>query len=412
MLAAAVLLAVPFAGRPQTGLYVPSAKPIKNMQKALTNPEVFCLLIQYAGDEAEYAVSALDMLDSAYGIAFAMKNPNYYTMTIEGFGGEDTSVTEQRVDAVYRYFAKRTGSVFPIRHAINPIHCSCNGDTVEVLRFEVPTDLAVYDVSQLPPSRRVLNGTVSLDNTVLVTFRNDPEACVGSARGCFVPTADSIVHGYYASLLIGKGAVYAVENTKDTCPGGFDVKIDDHLDYHQLVERYYLVPHRRQLIVQAGYIVLSTTWQADTAECALPQKDSIFVRIPATPEQVEAKLKFFAKVKTSRGMEYKQLPTRKAPGKGDLMLQAPINIGQFDTIYVGKRIQEKELSKYFYTVDNPTEAAAFTVGSKHYVAYRVGRHGQYEMKKPLKALFRITPEQEDEYPSDTKPSDNNEEIID
>ena len=115
-------------------------------------------------------------------------------------------------------------------------------------------------------------------------------------------------------------------------------------------------------------------------------------------------------MKSSRGMEYKALPTRKVPGKGALELQAPINITMMDTIYVGKRIQEKELKKYFYEVETSTEAASFTVGKRHYVAYRPGRNGEYEMKKPLQALFRIVPDQEEDLTPETK-TDNPEEII-
>ena len=31
----------------QTGIYIPSAKPIKNMAAAMQNPDVFCLFITY-----------------------------------------------------------------------------------------------------------------------------------------------------------------------------------------------------------------------------------------------------------------------------------------------------------------------------------------------------------------------------
>lgn len=397
----------------QSGLYVPSAKPIKNMSRALTNPQIFCLLVGYNGTETEYDVAALDLLDSAYRIAFDVENPMYYTMTIEGYGGSDEGLTKQRVDAVYRYFAMRGGSNFPVRYAHNPISCSCNGDTVETLRFEVPTTLAVYDVATLPEARRTLNKNIALTNCVLVTFRNDPEECVGAARGCFVPDQDSLVHGYYSSLMLTRGSVYSVEGTKDTCPGGLEISIDDHLDYKALVEQYRLVPHRNQIIVQAGYIVLHTNWQHSSDSCRLAQKDSIYIRVPVTQEQLDAKLKFFAKVKTSRGMEYKQLPTRKSPGKGVLMLQAPINITQFDTIYLGKRIQEKELKKYFYEVDGPTEAAAFRVGNQFYVAYRPSKSGGKDMKAQLRELFRIVPEQEEEAPTPTSRLKlNPEEIID
>ena len=71
----------------QSGLYIPSAKPVKNMQKALHNPPTFCLLIKYANDSvAEYGESDLDLLDSAYRIAFAIANPNLYTMHVESYG--------------------------------------------------------------------------------------------------------------------------------------------------------------------------------------------------------------------------------------------------------------------------------------------------------------------------------------
>ena len=304
-----------FSLQAQTGFYVPSAKPVRDMQKALINPEVFHLLLCAQGDETTYSVADLDLLDSAYAIAFSQENPKLYTMTIEGYGGNNEDLTRQRVDAIYRYFAMRCHANFPIRYANNPIHCSCNGDTVEVLRYEVPVTTAVYRYAELPESRRLLNKSVDLKNSVLITFRNDPDECVGGARGCYVPRQDSTVYGYYASLLFTKGSVYAVENTKDTCPSGFTVKIDDYLDYKYIVDRYCLIPHRKQLLVQAGYIVVTGSWPMVGDSCSEAQKDSIFVRIPVTQEQMDAKLKFFAKVKTSRGMEYKQLPTRKVPGK-------------------------------------------------------------------------------------------------
>ena len=397
----------------QTGLYVPAKGPVRNMQKALHNPEVFYLLLCYEGSAPTYSVSDLDLLDSAYRIAFDVYNPMYYTMAVEAYGDGNEALGKERVDGVYRYFAMRDGQRFPVRVARNNIHCSCMGDTVETLRFEVPVATAVYNAAELPESRRLLNKSIALQNCVLVTFRNDPDECVGTARGCYVPAEDSIVRGYYASLSLAKGSVRAVDNTKDTCPSGLEITVEDHLDYRKVVEQYSLVPHRKQLIVQAGYIVIKSNWAQAIDSCTQPQKDSIFVRIPATPEQVAAKLKFFAKVKGKRGEEYRQLPTRKLPGRAELMLQAPINATQFDTIYVGKRIQEGELGRYFYSVDGPTEAAAFKVGDRYWVAYRVGKGGQYELKKHLMELFRVVPEQEEELPETSSDKKiNPEEIID
>ena len=406
-----LLLSVCSTMMAQSGLYIPSAKPVKNIERALKNPEQFCLLIAYNGGSSEFDVKALDLLDSAYRIAFDRHNPMYYTMTIEGYGTENEGISRERVERVYRYFAMRSHADFPVRYALNTIHCSCHGDTVELLRYEVPTSKLTYNTAELPEARRTLNKTIDLRNTVLVTFRNDPDECLGGARGCAVPAEDSVVHGYYASLFIARGAIHSVDGTKDTCPNNVKIRIEDHLDYRAVVEQYHLVPHRKQIIAQAGYIVISGEWPIVPDSCSEPLKDSIFIRIPATQEQIDSKLKFFAKVKTSRGMEYKSLPTRKLPSKTELVLQAPINVGQFDTIYVGKRLQEKEVAKYFYRVDGPTEAAAFPVAGHYYVAYRLGRNGDMELKKPLRMLFRITPDQEDEVPDTKKQLDNPEEII-
>lgn len=405
-----VLFCLPGTVRSQSGLYVPSAKSARNIQKSLVEPEVFQLLIVYGDAEENYPVEALDLLDSAYRIAFDVNNPKLYTMTIESYGDADNELARHRADAVFHYFAMRSSAQFPIRYANNRIHCSCTGDTVELLRFEVPVQTMVYDVSELPSTRRILNGTVNLDGSVLVTFRNNPDECVGAARGCAVPSADSTVMGYYSSLLLAKGSLYSVENTKDTCPTGFSIKIEDHLDYRTIVEQYKLIPHRKQLLVQAGYIVYTGEWPVKMDSCSEALKDSIVVRVPVTQEQLDAKLKFFAKVRTSKGVEYKQLPTRKVPGRGQLALQAALNAWQLDTVFLGVRIKDNDLGKYFYKVDNPTEASAFKVGNHYYVASRPGKKGELVLKKALKALFRIIPEQEEE---EIKPSSvkDIEEII-
>lgn len=399
----------------QSGLYIPSSKPVKNMQKALANAETFCLLISYQGADSAYGISDLDLLDSAYRIAFSLNNPNYYTMSVEGYGDADTALSAKRVESVRNYFAKRCHAPFPIRMALNPIRCSCHGDTVETVRYEVPLTTAVYNIVTLPEARKVLNKSVSLKNSVLVTFHNNPDECLGAARGCYLPTEDSTVRGYYASLMLPKGSVHTIENTKDSCNGDLEIRVDDHLDYKATVERYRLIPHSKQLLIQAGYIVLSSNQARGIEECELPQESNIILRIPVTKEQIDARLKFFAKVKTAKGVEYKALPTRRTPGKGELSLQASVSISQFDTIYLGKRINEKEIGDYFYEVESLTEAASFAIGKKYYVAFRVDKHGKYELKKPLRAMFRIVADQEEETPAEKEKREgknrNPDEII-
>lgn len=399
----------------QSGLYLPSTKNVRDMQKALATAPDFYLLIYYSGDAAEYSLSALDLLDSAYGIAFDRENPHLYTMNIEGYGGSDEELTRQRVDAVYRYFSLRSRANFPIREAVNSIHCSCNGDTTEVVRFEVPVTTAVYNCAKLPDARKLLNKSISLSNCVLVTFHDNPDECIGAARGCFIPGQDTIIRGYYSSLAIPKGVVRTINNTKDTCPVSLHIDIDDHLDYRNVVENYSIIPHPKHLIIQAGYIVFRSNVKMSPDSCVEKLKDSITLRIPCTQEQLGAKLRFYAKVNGPKGMEYKALSSRRTPGKGSLSMQTNLNISQLDTVFLGVRIQPSDIKDYFYPVAGPEEAAAFEVDGRYYVAYRVGKQGRYELKKALKQLFRITPEQEEETVT-TRPSSgkapNPEEIID
>lgn len=408
----ALLCLLPISVLGQTGVYVPGAKQPRNMQKALHNPEVFQLLLQFTPSASSYGDAELDMLDSAYRIAFNQNNPMLYTMTIESYGTADEQQARQRADAVYRYFAMRSHAKVPIRLARNPIHCSCMGDTAEVLRFEVPTATATYNCATLPSERLLLRAGVPLENTVLVTFRNNPDECVGAARGCYLPSSDCAIHGYYSQLLLKKGSIRSIDGTKDTCQSDMEIVVEDHLDYRQLLVDYHLIPHRKQILVMAGYVVLKPSLPIDVGSCTEPQGDSITLRIPATQEQVDSKLRFFAKVRTARGVEYRAIPTRKAPGKQLLALQAPLNVTQLDTIYLGKKIDEKELSKYFFQVDTPTEAASFKVGKKFYVASRPDKHGEAEMKKPLRQLFRPIVEQEDDLPGHQSATPKGEEIED
>ena len=414
ILLAAAFISFSIVAFAQSGLYLPGKQPVRDMNKALATAPDFYLLITYSGNEAEYSIAALDLLDSAYGIAFNRENPHLYTMNIEGYGGNDQHLTRQRIDAIYRYFAQRCRANFPIREAVNPIHCSCTGDTTEILRFEVPVTTAVYDCAELPDARKLLNKTINLRNSVLITFHDDPDECIGASRGCYIPGQDTVIRGYYSSLTIPKGVVRTISNTKDTCPVSLHIDIDDHLDYRNVVERYNVIPHPKHLIIQAGYIVFRSNTRFSPDSCVEKLKDSITLRIPCTQEQLDAKLRFYAKVKGSKGMEYKALSTRKTPGKSaTLSMQTNINTSQLDTVYLGIRIQPSDLKDYFYPVAGPSEAAAFEVDGRYYVAYRVGKQGRYELKKALRQLFRITPEQEEEAVS-TRPSGktpNPEEII-
>ena len=395
-----LLLAAPLMLHAQTGFYIPGNSRVKDMRKALQDPEHFALLLNFSSGDTSLSLSHLDWLDSAYGIAFDMQSQRLYTMRVEAFAA-DSAVGQAWADAVVRYFARRSRMPFPVRYAVNPIHCACLGDTTEIVRYEVPTTVEAYNLGDLPESRRTLNKTVPLANAVLVTFTHNPDASLGAARGCYVPAQDSTVHGYYTELSLKKGALFAVDGTKDSCPSNVSISIDEHLDYRAVVERYFLIPHKRNILVQAGYVVLHTDSLLPLRQCRLPLPDSITIQLPATQQQWDSKLRFFAKRYTEKGVEYRSLATKKVVNKkaGTIHIKAAVNLAQFDTIFLGKRIKESELDDYFYEVDTDRDVGAFTVGKKHYVAYRMNRRGDYEMKKSLRQLFRIVEETEEPEPT-------------
>ena len=384
-----------------SGMYIPTEKPLKpkELAKAWVNPETFCLLLHFDEGDSSYREADLDLLDSTYNIAFDRNTPRFYTMRIEGFGtAANDSLMLARVEAVYRYFTMRGHEVMPVRFAYNPIQCSCHGDTVELIRYEVPTDKEVYDCRELPESRMTLNKDISLRGTVLVTFKHDPLECIGGKSGCFLPAQDSNIRAYYTQLILKKGSIYAVYNTKDTCPSPVELSIEEHLDYKQMVEQYFLVPHRRQIILPIGYVVLKSSFTRQPDECRY-LTDSIFVRFPVTEEQLESGLRIFAKKYTSKGSEFKSVPTKKIKGGPVLMIQGALNPTQFDTIFMAKRIEVEEVSKYLYSADSPTEQGAVTIEVKgeerYFKPFKVDSKGEYDFKKPFRAMLRIVEEAEE-----------------
>lgn len=407
-------LVVPLAA--QEAFLIPNQTKVKDMQRVLnSHPEAFALQMHFTGQDSTLALQHLDLLDSAYRIAFDIDNPRLYTLRIEAYGTADSLLWLSRAQAVYRYFAGRSHTPFPVRYVHNPIHCFCHGDTMETVRYEVPVSTAVYDCAQLPDSRKIVNKTVALDNSILITFRHNPEECFGLTRGTYLPTQDSTILGAVASLILSRGSVYSLHNSMDSVPRPLRITLDEHFDYKKIVENYALVPHRRQIIVQTGYVVIRSNYNYDADSCQQPLPDSIFVRIPITEEQWADKLRAFAKKPTAKGMEYKSLPTRKIKTKNSTLLRAQtaINATQFDTIYFGKRIKPEELKDYFYEIDSDREVGSFTINGRHYKAYVVGTDGEYEMKKKLRNLFRIIEEAEDDFdtPDDPNAPADDEEII-
>lgn len=383
-------------------MHIPSEKPIKpkDLPRAWTNPETFSVVLYFGDSDSTYREQDLDVLDSAYMIAFDKHSPRFYTMSIEAFGNAgNAKLMESRVESVYRYFTMRGHEMMPVRYAYNPIHCNCHGDTVELVRFEVPTNRQIYDCAELPDSRKVLLPNIQLEGTVLVTFRHDLMECLGGESGCYLPAQDSSIRAYYTQIILKKGSIYSVQNTKGECPPPVELSIEEHLDYKQMLDKYFLVPHRRQIILPVGYIVLRSSFNRQPFECQY-LTDSVLVRFPVTDEQVESNLRIFAKKYTDKGPEFKSQPTKRIKGGPVLMIQAGINPTQFDTIFLAKRIAPEDVTKYLFRADSPTEQGAVTImmdGKEQYFKpFRIKSNGEYEFKKPFRAMLRIIEGEDDE----------------
>lgn len=395
-----LLTALSVAGQ-NSGMHIPSEKPIKpkDLPKAWTNPEVFCLLLHFDPDDSNYRERDLDLLDSAYMVGFSRDNPRLYTMSIEAYGNAmNEELMRARIESVYRYFTMRGHEIVPVRYAYNPIHCSCHGDTMELIRYEVPTDKQVYDCAQLPSSRKLLNNDIPLEGTVLVTFRHNPVECIGGGGGCFLPSQDSNIRAYYTQLILKKGSLYSVLNTRDECPPPATISIEEHLDYQQVLDKYFLVPHRRNIILPIGYVVLHSSFNRQPNECRT-LTDSVFIRFPVTEEQLESHLRIFAKKYSDKGVEYKPVTTKKIKNGPVLMIQGALNPTQFDTIFIAKRITEDEISKYLFPADSPTEQGAVTITVKgeerYYKPFRIDNKGQYEFRKLFRNMLRIIDEEDE-----------------
>ena len=387
----------------QSAIYYPNIKTLKpSAETGLLEPESFVLLLDFPQGQPTYSIEDIDLLDSVYRVAFSRTNPKMYTFVIEGYGtAADQDLVKSRVDGVYKYFTGRCDAQFMIRIAPNPISSSCSGDSVEIVRYEVPADRKYYDIAQLPQSKQTFN-KIPLQDKVMITISNTPKACIGDFEGCNLPSKDSIIRSYYSSVTLTKGSLLKIKNTKAKCPDDVEFSIEEHLNYREILDKYFLVPHKRQIIIQTGFIVLHSNYKRDYNECSQALPDSIFVTFPVTQDQFENKIRIFAKKYSDKGVEYRSLPTKKLPSKVSLSVQANINPTQIDTIFLGKRIKVEEVDDYFYRVKTDAEEGTITVGDKFYKAYRIDKEGNYELKKPLRALFRMENDAEEEEIEETK----------
>lgn len=389
----------------QNGIFIPR-KPGGGRPTAaeIASPVKFEVIVSFEEGTSRYALDAIDILDSAYNIGFSNKNPRFYKITITGFddGKELTennnTLAKDRTEAVYHYFTSRSKAEFMIRIAPSTYMHSCLGEQQEMLRYRVPVDFKWVSLYGKPEKETKYTQKISLFGKVLVTFEEDMEACVGKFNNCYIPRRDTIIRTPYSTTILSKGCFQQIIGTKDDCITDLDFTVEEHLDYKPIIENYFLIPHKKQILVQAGYIILRSNRTLKYGECKQPLPDSIFVRFATREEQTENDIRIIGKTYSEKGgIEYKPLRTKKIRSKVTVGIEAAINAAQVDTIFIGKRIQEEELSKYFYPAKSG-EPGVFEVDGDYYKAYKLNKYGEYVMKKPFEALFRNT--QEEETPQD------------
>ena len=114
------------------------------------------------------------------------------------------------------------------------------------------------------------------------------------------------------------------------------------------------------------------------------------VRVPIELHQNDARLKFYAKVYDNKGKAYyKSIPTKKEKDKETKLqtLTVDLNVFQLDTIYIGKKIEEEELSDYFYSAKEG-EPGAFPLLGGWLKPYKLNKKGQYVIKKQMQMVLR------------------------
>jgi hypothetical protein len=164
------------------------------------------------------------------------------------------------------------------------------------------------------------------------------------------------------------------------------------MSFEDLMKAYSFIPSDKQYLVNAGYIVINTDHRPDYSSCTLGDmiQPNIKIKVAVTPEQANAKLKFYAKVfKPDGSYTYKVIPTKKEKNKNssDTYLTTEITPFQMDTIYIGKKITEEELSDYFYPAQQ-SDPGSFEAMGSWLKAYKLNKRGAYILKKEMNAMLK------------------------
>lgn len=369
------------------------SQSVRQSPDAPSYPQRMDVVISFPENSSNLDLKDIDLLDSVYRITFADNNYFLYKVSITGYDDgkvldeTNNTLAQDRVDVIYNYFKNRCKSDFLIRIAPNKIYNSCTGEAEEKVRYQVPTDVNWHQINNLPEKDKKFRN-IPLAGKVLMTFINDREACIGLDNSCYVPPRDMKVNAAEASIALLRGAFLRIDNSRAECPENLVFTLEEHLDQKEILEKYSLIPHEKQIIVQAGYLILESNYKSLPGECKEILPNGIKVQVPVSENQMESKLRMFAKSYSEKGVEYKGLSTRRVKSKTGNYLEAAISPAQIDTIFLGIRINADEVGDYFHKAE-PNDYSVIKIKGKNYKPFKIGKNGDYVMKKKFEQLFNL-----------------------
>ena len=346
---------------------------------------------------AYYTEAGLDILDSIYSIAFNKDNNKFYKMTIEAYDDAEplnelnASLARDRAVMIFNYFSSREESEFIIKRTPSTYTHSCSGEMPYFIKYKMPFDFKWINLYKKSEEERVSNG-ISLVGKVHIVIENDPEGCLGEYFDYYYPANDSVLSASCSEVMIPKGALESITHTKDTIEYSCNISYKEYMTFEDLTSNYHLIPHKKQYIINAGYIVIDAEHQPDYESCQNKEnfEPIISVRVPIELQQNEARLKFYAKTYDAKGRPvYKSIPTKKEKDKETKLqtLTTTINAFQLDTIYIGRKIEEKEMSDYFFPAKEG-EPGAFQAMGGWLKPYKLDKRGSYVIKKNMQMMLR------------------------
>ena len=378
-----------------------SKKNNRNSNKKLSLEQAFPSRVEayicFDNGSTYYTKGGLNTLDSIYLLTFNNKNPRFYKMTIVGYDDgqaineQNSSLARERAVMVFKYFASREETEYIIKRTPSSYTQSCVGNVPYYIKYKMPFDFKRINLCQKTEEERMENG-ISLASKVHIIIEDDPEGCLGEYYDYDYPSQDTTLSGNSASVLIPKGSLEYIHHTKDTISYSCDINYKEVMSFEDLTSNYSLVPHKKQYIVNGGYIVVKASHQPDYGKCETKEEflPVIKIDVPIEMQQNAARLKFYAKsYKPDGSFIYKPVATKAIKDKDTKQqtLECFIDAFQLDTIYLGKKIEEGEMSDYFFPAKEG-EPGAFEAVGGWLKPYKLSKKGTYVLKKNMKAVLR------------------------